>query len=171
MPAENPAGIAAMAFELETERLILNRWQESDAAAYRGLVGERGVEMPSLDAARSKIISGLAASADNGIATLPIRRRADGDFIGYCGLITGRATLEEPEIAYELLRSAHGRGYATEAASAVLDAAIATGRGRLWATVRTWNAASFRVLEKLGFERRHSTWDERGEIVWNVRDL
>jgi RimJ/RimL family protein N-acetyltransferase len=107
MPAENPAGIGAMAFELE----------------------------------------------------------------GYCGLVTGRATLAEPEIAYELLRSAHGRGYATEAASAVLDAAIATGRRRLWATVRSWNAASFRVLEKLGFERSHSTWDEHGEIVWNVREL
>jgi RimJ/RimL family protein N-acetyltransferase len=171
MPAENPAGISPMAFELETERLILNRWQESDAASYRQLVGERGGEMPTLDAARSKIISGRAASTDNGIATLPIRRRAEGDFIGYCGLITGRSTLEEPEIAYELLRSAHGNGYATEAASAVLAAAIATGRSRLWATVRTWNAPSFRVLEKLGFERRYSTWDDRGEIVWNVREL
>ena len=76
--------------------------------------------MPALDAARSKIISSLAASAANGVATLPIRRRADGDFIGYCGLVTGRATLAEPEIAYE---------------------------------------------------RGHSTWDEHGEIVWNVREL
>jgi RimJ/RimL family protein N-acetyltransferase len=164
-------GISPMAFELVTERLILNRWQESDAASYRLLVGERGGAMPTLDAARSKIISGRAASADSGIATLPIRRRAEGDFIGYCGLVTGRSTLEEPEIAYELLRSAHGNGYATEAASAVLAAAIATGRSRLWATVRTWNTPSFRVLEKLGFERRHSTWDDRGEIVWNVREL
>ena len=160
-----------MALELETERLVLNRWQESDAASYRRLIGERGAAMPTLDAARSKIISSRAASVDSGIATLPIRRRAEGDFIGYCGLVTGRSTLEEPEIAYELLRSAHGRGYATEAASAVLDAATATGRRRLWATVRSWNVASFRVLEKLGFERRHSTWDERGEIAWNVREL
>jgi RimJ/RimL family protein N-acetyltransferase len=165
------AGISTMAFELETERLVLNMWEVSDAASYRRLIGERGVAMPTLDAARSKIISGRAASADNGIATLPIRRRAGGDFIGYCGLITGRSTLEEPEIAYELLRSAHGNGYATEAASAVLAAAIATGRSRLWATVRSWNVASFRVLEKLGFERRHSTWDDGGEIVWNVREL
>ena len=58
----------------------------------------------------------------------------EGDFIGYCGLIIGRSTLEEPEIAYELFRSAHGKGYATDA-SVVLDAAIATGRQRLWSTV------------------------------------
>lgn len=165
------ARFTPMASELETERLVLNMWEESDAASYRRLIGERGAATPTLGAARSKIISSRAASADNGIATLPIRRRAEGDFIGYCGLITGRSTLEEPEIAYELLRSAHGNGYATEAASAVLAAAIATGRRRLWATVRSWNAPSFRVLEKLGFERRHSTWDDGGELVWNVREL
>ena len=58
---------------------------------------------------------------------LPIWRRDEGDFIGYCGLIVGRSTVDEPEIAYELLRRAPA-GYATEAAGAVLDAAIATGR-------------------------------------------
>jgi hypothetical protein len=36
--------------------------------------------------------------------------------------------------------------------------------------VRPWNIASFRVLAKLGLDRRHSTWDETGEIAWNVRD-
>jgi hypothetical protein len=36
--------------------------------------------------------------------------------------------------------------------------------------VRPWTAP-FRVLEKIGFERRHSTWDEGGELVWNMREL
>jgi hypothetical protein len=27
------------------------------------------------------------------------------------------------------------------------------------------------MTSELGFERRHSTWDDRGEIVWNVREL
>lgn len=165
------ADFATMAFKLKTERLVLSMWEESDAAWYRQLVGERGVEMPTLDAARGKV-NGLRDRADeSGIALLTIRRRDEGDFIGYCGLIIGRSTLEEPEIAYELFRSAHRNGYATEAASAVLDAAIATGRRRLWSTVRAWNVASFRVLEKIGFERHHSTWDERGELVWNVREF
>lgn len=62
----------------------------------------------------------------------------------------GRATLEEPEIAFELLRHAHSQGYATEAAQAVLGAVAGTGRTRIWAIVRAWNTASFRVLEKLG---------------------
>ena len=160
-----------MAFELKTERLDLNMWEESDSVWIRKLVGERGVAMPTLDSARSDIIEMRKKAEENGISLLTIRRRNEDDLIGYCGLIIGRSTLEEPEIAYELFRSVHGNGYATEAASAVLDAAIATGRKRLWSTVGAWNAASFRVLEKIGFERHHSTWDERGEIVWNVRDL
>jgi RimJ/RimL family protein N-acetyltransferase len=53
----------------------------------------------------------------------------------------------------------------------VLDAAIATGRKRLWSTVRAWNAPSFRVLEKLGFERDHVSNDDRGELVWLTRGL
>jgi RimJ/RimL family protein N-acetyltransferase len=161
-----------MAFHLKTERLDLNMWEESDSHWIRKLVGERGVDMPALEATRSSIIDMRKKAVEHGISLLTIRRRDEGDFIGYCGLIIGRSTLEEPEIAYELFRSAHGNGYATEAASAVLDAAIATGRHRLWSTVGAWNVASFRVLEKIGFKRHHSTWeDEKGEIVWNVRDL
>jgi RimJ/RimL family protein N-acetyltransferase len=161
-----------MAFQLKTERLDLNIWEESDSPWIRKLVGERGVDMSTLEATRSSIIEMRKKAVENGISLLTIRRRDEGDFIGYCGLIIGRSTLEEPEIAYELFRSAHGKGYATEAASAVLDAAIATGRHRLWSTVGAWNVASFRVLEKIGFKRHHSTWeDEKGEIVWNVRDL
>jgi RimJ/RimL family protein N-acetyltransferase len=127
--------------------------------------------MPTAAQTRALIARHLAATATTGIALLPIRRRYEGDFIGYCGLIVGRSTLEEPEIAYELLRRAHGRGYATEAARAVLDAAIATGRKRLWSTVGTWNAPSLRVLEKLGFERDHVSADDRGEFVWLTRSL
>jgi RimJ/RimL family protein N-acetyltransferase len=164
-------GFAPMARELATERLVLGMWKESDAAWYRELVGERGGDMPTLDAARSKVTGLRSAAVDNGFGLLTIRRRDEGDFIGYCGLVIGRSTWEEPEIAYELFRRVHRHGYATEAASAVLDAAIATGRHRLWATVGAWNAASFRVLEKLGFERHHSTWGDNGEVVWNIREL
>lgn len=165
------ASYKAMAFQLKTERLDLNMWEESDSVWLRKLIAERGVDMPSLDSVRSDLIEMRKKAYENGISLLTIRRRNEGDFIGYCGLIIGRSTLEEPEIAYELFRSVHRNGYATEAASAVLEAAIATGRHRLWSTVGAWNVASFRVLEKIGFKRHHSTWDERGEIVWNVRDL
>jgi RimJ/RimL family protein N-acetyltransferase len=160
-----------MPLHLETERLRLRPWAEPDAEDLCALLSERGSETRTVEQVRAGIAERLAATAATGLALLPIRRRDEGDFIGYCGLIIGRSTVEEPEIAYELLRRAHGRGYATEAAGAVLDAAIATGRKRLWASVGTWNTASFRVLEKLGFERDHVSADDRGEFVWLTRSM
>jgi RimJ/RimL family protein N-acetyltransferase len=159
-----------MPLHLETERLSMQPWAESDAGDLRALISERGNGTPTLERARESIVR-LAETAATGLALLPIRCRNEGDFIGYCGLIVGRSTVEEPEIAYELLRRAHGRGYATEAARAVLHAATGTGRKRLWSTVRTWNTASFRVLEKLGFERDHVSADDDGELVWLTRPL
>ncbi len=160
-----------MSFHLGTKRLRLQPWAESDADELRLLHSERGNGTPTVEHTRALIVKQLAATVTTGIALLPIRRRDEGDFIGYCGLIIGRSTVEEPEIAYELFQRAHGRGYATEAARAVLDAAIATGRKRLWSTVGPWNTPSFRVLEKLGFERHHVSADDRGEHVWLTRSL
>jgi RimJ/RimL family protein N-acetyltransferase len=81
-----------------------------------------------------------------------VERRVAADVIGYCGLVFhGSGSPDEPELAYELLRAAHGCGYATEAARAVVTWVGEAGYGRLWATVRDWNVASRRVLEKLGF--------------------
>ncbi len=163
---------SAMNVEIMTERLHLSFWEESDASWYRELVGERGVEMPTPEEAQKHVIRLREKAWDSGISTLTIRRKVDGDRIGYCGLIIGRSTLEEPEIAYELFQKVHGNGYATEAASAIVEAAAATGRKRLWATVGSWNTPSFRVLEKLGFTRQHSKLKENGEeVVWNMRDL
>jgi RimJ/RimL family protein N-acetyltransferase len=167
-----------MALSLETDRLVLRPWNAADVDDYRALVAERdprarpherGAGMPTVE---DRIATQLAATARTGIALLPVCRRAEGDFIGYCGLIVGRTTADEPEIAYELLRRAHGHGYATEAARAVVDAAAATGRSRLWSTVASWNVPSLRVLQKLGFERHHVTADEDGaEVVWLTRVL
>ncbi|AJE40636.1 GNAT family N-acetyltransferase [Streptomyces nodosus] len=160
-----------MSFHLETERLILRPWAESDAAEFCALLSERGKGKPTVEHIRASIAELLTATETTGIALLPIQRRAEGDFIGYCGLIIGRSTLEEPEIAYELFQRVHGHGYATEAAGAVLDAAVATGRKRLWSTVGTWNTPSLRVLEKLGFERDHVSTEDNGEVVWLTRSL
>ncbi|MGC4946967.1 GNAT family N-acetyltransferase [Streptomyces sp. DT224] len=162
---------ATMPCHLETERLILRPWAETDAPRFSELLSERGEETYTVERARKGIAGLLAGTENSGIALLPIQRRDEGDFIGYCGLIIGRSTLEEPEIAYELFRRVHNRGYATEAARAVVGAAATTGRRRLWSTVRSWNAPSLRVLEKLDFARDRVSVDEDGEIVWLTREL
>ena len=160
-----------MPLALETERLTLRLRDERDAAWYRELIAERGEDMPTLEEATARLVRVRDMTLETGIGALAICRREEGDVIGYCALVVGRATFDEPELAYELLRRFHGHGYATEAARALVDAAAATGRHRLWSTVRPWNMASLRVLDKLGFRRDHTTTDERGEVVWLVRDL
>lgn len=160
-----------MALAIETERLTLRLRDERDAAWYRELVGERGEDTPTLEEATARLVRFRDLTIELGIGALTICRREEGDAIGYCALVVGRASLDEPEIAYELLRRFHGHGYATEAAEALVEAAAATGRRRLWSTVRPWNTASLRVLEKIGFHRDHIESDDRGEIVYLVRDL
>jgi len=160
-----------MTLAIDTERLTLRLRDERDAAWYRELVAERGEEMPTLEEATARLAKFRDLTIEIGIGALAIRRRAEGDAIGYCALIVGRCSFDEPEIAYELLRRFHGHGYATEAAQALVDAAAATGRHRLWSTVRPWNAASLRVLDKIGFRRDHTTTDDLGDVVWLVRDL
>jgi RimJ/RimL family protein N-acetyltransferase len=161
-----------MILHLSTQRLILQPWTETDVDEYRALVTERGNGVPNVATIQERIATQLATTAQTGIALLTVWRRLEGDFIGYCGLTVGRSSLDEPEIAYELFQRVHGCGYATEAAQSVLEAAIATGRSRLWATVGSSNTPSFRVLEKLAFTRDHVTLRDDGqEVVWLTRAL
>jgi len=164
-----------MRMEMETERLALRPWTAADAQWLNQLHRERevrrGEEPPGLEATE-RIVNGIIErAAATGISLLPVARKADGLAIGYCGLIEGRRSIDEPDIAYELFREHHGHGYATEAARAVVAAATDTGRSRLWSTVGAWNAPSLRVLEKLGFERDHITEEANGSVVWLTLSL
>jgi len=143
----------------------------TDTSWHRHLVAERGRVIPTLEDDATVVAGVIAADREHGVVPSVVVRREEGDAIGYRGLVVGRATIDEPELAFELFRMAHGNGYATEAAAAVVAAAADTGRERLWSTVRAWNTPSFRVLTKLGFVRHHSVWDDRGEIVWNALEL
>jgi GNAT superfamily N-acetyltransferase len=155
---------------LGTPRLALEPFPVTEVPVYRAILGRRADDMSDADLA-GYLRQVAAGKVSNVIAMYALRRRAEGDIVGYCGLIVGRATVEEPEIASELMSSVHNQGYGTEAATAVVAAAAATGRFRLWATVGSWNAPSLRVLEKIGFRRDHTTVDAGGEVVWNVLDL
>lgn len=165
-----------MALALGTERLLLRPFEPEDAALYAELISERGPGArgfgTTVDGARENI-DRLAQERDrNGIGFLAIHRRLESDLIGYAGLLVGRATSDEPEIAYELFARVHGNGYATEAAQAIIGAAAATGRERLWSTVGVWNHRSLRVLEKTGFHRDHvEQRDEGGDLLYLVKDL
>lgn len=141
----------------ETARLVLRPWRVGDAVVRRQLWLERDPRVPPhrrVDADGRPTVGDLEdvirAGGPPGSCLLALERKAEGDVIGGCGLVPGRQALE-PELAFELLRRAQGRGYATEAARAVLEQARSAGHRRLWATVWAWNTPSLRVLARLGF--------------------
>jgi RimJ/RimL family protein N-acetyltransferase len=145
---------------LEIERLILRPSRPDDAAVYRQMWTERDPRVPAhrqVNSAGRPTVEDIAAEirAENqgpGPGFLSAERKGTADVIGYCGLtMHGNGSSDEPELAYELLRAAHGYGYATEAGRAVVTWADQAGFPRLWAGVWDWNTASRRVLDKLGF--------------------
>ncbi len=157
MPGEAKPGPE---LELETDRLRLRPWRPCEAATQRELWTERDPRVPAhrrIDADGRPTVAEFedairAAGRPSSIGLLAMERKADGDVVGYCGLIEGGPETEgEPELAFELLRLFWGRGYATEASLAVLDWARSSGHERLWATAWDWNTASRRVLAKVGF--------------------
>ncbi|MBO1756274.1 GNAT family N-acetyltransferase [Allobranchiibius sp. CTAmp26] len=166
---------------LQTERLILRPRDVQEAAVYRRLWTERDERVPAhrrIDAQGHPTIEDIARGIrreqdDERPGLLAVERRSAGDVIGYCGLVFhGNGAPEEPELAYELLRHTHGCGYATEAGAAVLDWARTAGYDRVWATVRAWNAASRRVLQKLGFMETGRVESDavHGDSLLTVRD-
>jgi len=87
-------------------------------------------------------------------ARLAVDRASDGAFLGWCGLTRYHPEYRSASLGFCLTESAWGQGYATEAARALLRWGFdALDLNRVQAEADTRNAASARVLEKLGFVR------------------
>lgn len=148
---------------LRTARLLLRHMAASDAAfmldllndkAWIRFIGDRGVR--TLEQARDYILNGPVEMVERlGFGFYVVESKESGCPLGVCGLAK-RDFLDDVDIGYAFAPQHWGKGYAHEAASAVLaHAKHDVGLKRIVATVRPDNAASIRLLEKLGlrFER------------------
>jgi len=138
---------------LETERLMLRAPRHEDAKAIARVVNDRRItentsRIPhpyGLDDAKEFI--GAVNRRDGEAAFIIL---FEGRLIGGCGVDPRE---DGPEIGYWLGVPHWGKGYATEAARAVIDFAFSDlGREVLHAGARVSNPASRRVLEKCGFQ-------------------
>jgi ribosomal-protein-alanine N-acetyltransferase len=97
-----------------------------------------------------------------------IARRSDDLMIGSCALFAHQQVHRRAAIGYALASAHWGRGFAQEALSLALDHAFnMLELHRLEADVDPRNAASTRLLEKLGFVREgvlRERWHVSGEI-------
>jgi ribosomal-protein-alanine N-acetyltransferase len=95
-----------------------------------------------------------AHQASHGWSFWAVEDRASGRLLGDCGLQPLEQRGPEPELGYDFHPDAWGRGIATEAARAVMAAALGPlGLDRVMAVVKPEHAASQRVLAKAGLRR------------------
>ena len=103
-------------------------------------------------------------------ARLLIARSSDGLFIGWCSLMNWDPEYRSAMLGYCLDEPAWGQGFATEAANALLTWAFNTlDLNRVQSEADTRNAASDRVLHKLGF-LREGTLRENCVVAGEVSD-
>ena len=157
---------------LETGRLLLRRMTLDDAPFILGLlnepsfllnIGDKGVR--TTEGARRYITEGPLASYERfGFGLLLVAQKDTGEPIGMCGLLK-RDWLEDVDLGFALRPPFWGRGYAFEAASAVLaDARSTLARRRIVAITSLGNDPSIQLLGKLGFRlERVARFTEGGE--------
>jgi RimJ/RimL family protein N-acetyltransferase len=145
---------------LETDRLIIRRLTFEDAAFILELVndptwlrfiGDRGVR--TLADARNYILKGPMEMYDRlGFGLYLAELKEERVPIGLCGLIK-RDSLKHVDIGFAFLPDFRSKGYAYEAASAVLAYGKNTlGLERIVAIVSPGNDSSIKLLGKLGFQ-------------------
>ena len=146
---------------IETNRLILRRFQRTDLPSLDAILGDREVmafsESGTLSIdAQAQWIENRRRSPQDGrlLGSLALETKASTKIVGYISLDADpeRVAPGELELGYRLARFAWGQGYATEAARAVIAWARKTSLTRwIIALVDPHNTASIKVLERLRF--------------------
>lgn len=150
---------------VETERLCLRPWQETDAESLYLLacdpdVGPAAGWLPhrNVESSRTSIRGVLAMPG-----TYAVTRKQDSALLGSVSVFRTRAkgsSPDEPEIGYWIGKAYWGHGYATEAVRAVLSLCFAApGVDRVWCGYYDENERSRRTQEKCGFEHHHTESD------------
>lgn len=148
---------------IETDRLLLRRYEERDLEAllaiqsradvHRWLYSEpRGPE--EVQAVLRRKLGEIALRDEGDTVSLACVRRDTGDLIGSCNLHWVSREHRLGEIGFVFHPDHHGHGFATEAARPLIDFGFGVcGLHRIVGRLEARNAASARVLEKLGMRR------------------
>ncbi|MGI8706218.1 MAG: GNAT family N-acetyltransferase [Sphingomicrobium sp.] len=155
--------------QIETERLVLRPWRKDDFDSHFAIVSDpevmRHFSGPIIS--REDSWRRLAASVGSwpllGFGGWAVTRRSDRAIVGMVSLFNAWRALEpefgeEPEMGWIFATEVHGQGIASEACRAGLDWAEASLEPTpVWAIIDPSNAPSFRLAERLGFERLSDT--------------
>jgi [ribosomal protein S5]-alanine N-acetyltransferase len=146
---------------LKTARLGFGHWALDDLPLANALWGDpqvtRLIGGPfSAEQVAQRLAREIETMVSAGMQYWPMFWLADGGFVGCCGLRPYQPEARILELGFHILPAYWGKGVALEAGRAVIDFAFDELRAAaLFAGHHPANAASRRVLEKLGFRFTH----------------
>jgi RimJ/RimL family protein N-acetyltransferase len=149
---------------LRSKRLGFRPWSDADIDLAIGLWGDPDVTQfiggPfSSEQVKERLAREIATLREHGIQYWPVFLLATGEHAGCCGLRPYRAEDGVYELGFHIRKALWGRGYAQEAARAVIGYAFETlGAAALFAGHNPANEASRWLLMKMGFEYTHDEY-------------
>lgn len=151
----------ASPYFLTSERLGFRPWSDADVELAVELWGDPEVTRflggPfSREQARERLSREMATLRSHGVQCWPVFLLASGEHLGCCGLRPYAPDEKIYELGFHLKMAHWGRGYAREAARAVIGHAFeALGARGLFAGHHPANETSQRLLATLGFRYTH----------------
>ena len=148
---------------METERLVLRRWEEADTESLYEYASEPDVGpiagWPPHKSAEESLA--VIRNVLNGPECYAICEKDGGKAIGSIELkLSGHTDMterdDECELGYWLGKPFWGNGYVPEAVRALLGLYFAFGAERIWCAHAKGNYKSRLVIEKCGFRYRFS---------------
>jgi RimJ/RimL family protein N-acetyltransferase len=147
---------------LESERLLFRSHEAADLEAFCAMEGDAEVRRyvggapRTREAAEQRFRERAMRDVAGRLGMWAAVLKADGSYVGRCGLYPnldgGAKVAGEAVLGFYIAREFWGRGLATEAARAFVDFGFGELKlARIVGSVQVENAASIRVLDKLGF--------------------
>jgi RimJ/RimL family protein N-acetyltransferase len=157
---------------LETERLVLREMNMDDHDALYAVLANTDIMQHypytfDVKRVREWIERNMNRYRVNGFGLWAVCLKENGEMIGDCGLTLQNIDGEMlPEIGYHIRKDCQHRGYAKEAASAVLDWAFEnTDYPALYSYCKYTNEASYKTAEAIGMHFEKEYPDEVNEIT------
>ena len=156
----------------QMDRLILRRFCEEDLQdLYAYLSDEEVVKFEPYRAMDMGQVQQELSRKTSTEEMIAVELKESGNLIG--NLYLGKRAFNTRELGYVFNKAYWGQGYARESCEAILDKAFQEGVHRIYAECDPDNAASWGLLERLGFAReacfRKNVYfwkDDQGEPIW-----
>jgi RimJ/RimL family protein N-acetyltransferase len=160
-----------MIVEVDTARLRLRQWRESDREPFAALNADPAVmefflSPLSRESSDASIDAWQSQLASRGWSNWALELKASGELLGFTGLSVPRRVLPfSPcvEVGWRLARKHWGQGYATEAARAALEVGFARLDLREIVSFTTvGNVRSRAVMERIGMRDARQDFEYPG---------